>query len=481
MTLVRAMSPTLQLALRADRRAVARALRRGHPWVWADSLVEVPDMRPGTVVDLVAPSGKFVARGLADPGSPIAVRVFTLDPGQAIDATLLASRVAGAAARRAGFIDPRLTDAYRLVHGEADGLPGIVVDRYADAAVVRFDGAAAGTLAEPIRTAILDLPGIARTFERRSRKAGRRCDRSADCDAVRPSAEGPSLPLRVRENGLVFEVDPVRGQKTGLYLDQRDSRALVRAHAGGRRLLNLFCYTGGFAVAAAAGGCLESLSVDIAAPVLAAARRNLQLNGLDERSHRLVAADVFALLRDGRPDLSTFDLVVVDPPSLAPNRSSLPRALVAYRRLNAAVLARARPGTLMLTCSCSSHVDRPTFLDIVRRAADEARVDILVREVRRAGPDHPVLGCFPEGDYLKAVLLEVIGRTAFGAGRGAPSGRRRRKPSSSRDRRRGAPARHGPGSAARPGQPTGRGTRRSGPGQRRSRRRRPGSRRRRRA
>jgi 23S rRNA (cytosine1962-C5)-methyltransferase len=406
------------LALDPGRRDVARRLRRGHPWVWADSLREPPGgLEAGAVVDVVDGEGRFVGRGLFDPGSPIAVRIFSRDPGEAVDAALVRRRVAEAAARREAAIDLALTDCYRLVHGEADELPGVVVDRYADVAVARFDGAAAATLRAAVAEAALALPGIGRLIERDDRRA------------TSPNGAAPrgSLVVRARENGLAFEVDVVQGQKTGLFLDQRDNRALVRAHAAGRRLLNLFAYTGGFTVAAAAGGCRSSLSVDLAAPAIAAARRNLALNGFDGPRHELRAADAFDVLRDERERGRRWDLIVVDPPSFAPRRSALEAALASYRRLNAAVLRLAEPGALVLSCSCSSHVGRRAFLEVLDAAAREARVPVARREVRGAGPDHPVARGFPEGDYLKAVLLEVRARPrgrAAPAGGGARGGRR---------------------------------------------------------
>lgn len=406
------------LTLESGRRDVARRLRRGHPWVWADSLRELPaGLAAGAVVDVVDGAGRFVGRGLYEPGSPIAVRIFARDPAEAVDATLVRRRVAEAAARRDAVVDRSQTDCYRLVHGEADELPGVVVDRYADVAVARFDGAAAATLREAVTGAVLALPGLGRFVERDDRRS------------TSPAGAAPrgSLTVRVRENGLAFEVDVVQGQKTGLFLDQRDNRALVRSHTAGRRLLNLFAYTGGFTVAAAAGGCRSSLSVDLAAPAIAAARRNLALNGFGGARHELKAADVFDVLRDERGQGRRWDLIVVDPPSFAPRRAALEAALASYRRLNAAVLRLAEPGALVLSCSCSSHVSRRAFLEVLDAAAREARVPVARREVRGAGPDHPVTRSFPEGDYLKAVLLEVRltprGRAAP-AGRGARGARR---------------------------------------------------------
>jgi 23S rRNA (cytosine1962-C5)-methyltransferase len=242
----------------------------------------------------------------------------------------------------------------------------------------------------PTRAGGLALPGH-RDTERRSD----------------PGADDP--PLVVRENGLAFEVDVVRGHKTGFYLDQRDNRARVRSLAAGRRVLNLFAYTGGFAVAAAAGGATESLSLDIAAPAIDAARRNLARNDADPTRHRAEIADVRRALRGPSLARTRWDLIVLDPPSFAPSRKALPKALVAYRRLNAAALRLARPGTLLVSCSCSSHVDRRTFLRVLRDAAADAGVPLGRPAVHGAPPDHPSLAGFPEGDYLKAAFVTVEG------------------------------------------------------------------------
>jgi 23S rRNA (cytosine1962-C5)-methyltransferase len=221
----------------------------------------------------------------------------------------------------------------------------------------------------------------------------------------------------VREPGLVFEVDLLHGHKSGLYLDQRDNRQLVRHHASGRTVLNLFGYTGGFALAAAAGGARATTSVDLAEPAVQAARRNLRQNGFAEPAHRAVTEDVLELARRGWPSGGPWDLVVVDPPAFAPHRASLARALVAYRRLNATVLRRARPGSLVLTCSCSSHVDRALFLQLIDAAAEEAGARIERLAVCGAAADHPVIPEFPEGDYLKAAFLRVLSGGARRSGR----------------------------------------------------------------
>jgi len=415
----------VQLRLRRD---VTRAVRTGHPWIYAEAVVPPPDALPaGSVVDVLDFSGRFLARGLWDPESPIAVRVFTLRADEALDAALIARRLGEAAAKRAPLLADGSTTACRLVHGEADRLPGIVCDRYDDTTVVRFDGAGPASLREAVASAVGDLPGIRRILERpfgrassRSGALGPRTGGSADRRRVaavgdespaRPARllAGPPLdaPLVVRENGLSFEVDVLHGHKTGLYLDQRENRAWVRSLAKDRRTLDLFAYTGGFTVAAAAGGAPESLSIELSRPAVLAAARNLARNDIAAEPHRFLAGDAFAWLESPAAARRTFDLIVVDPPSFAPNRAAVPRALSAYRRVNAAALRLAAPRALVLTCSCSSHVDARRFGETVLAAAADARRSVRIVQDRVAPADHPVVRFFPEGDYLKAFLLEV--------------------------------------------------------------------------
>lgn len=396
------------------RRDVVRAVRAGHPWVYAEALAAPRGLAAGAVVDLLDPAGRFLARGVWDPDSPIAFRVLTLDPAEPVAAGLVAERIAAAAARRAELLAAGDTDCCRLVHGEADRLPGVVCDRYGDTAVLRFDGAGPAALRSWVVEAVRGLPGIGRILERPFGRTARRRGRPASLTgtpAERPAvALWGALPERpgvVRERGLRFEVDLLHGHKTGLYLDQRENRALVRERAAGRRVLNLFAYTGGFAVAAAAGGARSSVSVELSRPAADAARRNLALHGADPAAHTVEPGDAFAWLERAAAARRTFDLLVCDPPSFAPSRAALPRARTAYRRLNAAVLRLAAPGALVLTCSCSSHLDPRSFLELLRAAARDAGRRAAVREVRGAGEDHPVVPWFPEGRYLKAVLLEV--------------------------------------------------------------------------
>lgn len=393
------MADEPQVALVRD---VRERISDGHPWLWADALRLRTDLPTGTCVDVVTPDGQFVGRGLWDAGSPLAVRLWTLTRGEAVDHALVRQRVEAACARRQRDVPLVDTDCLRLVHGEADHLPGLIADRYADVAVVQADTAAVAHLlpafAEALAAAVPSLRHVVYKPQRRQRSDGH-----AVVEAL--LGELPGGPVRVKENGLQFDVDIVRGHKTGAYLDQRDNRRRVRAMARGMRVLNLHAYTGWFSVYAAAGGAAAVTSVDVAAGAIEAARRNLALNGFDPRDARYpcIVDDAVSWL-EANP--AAWDLVIVDPPSMATSASSLDRALAAYRQLNRLAIARTRAGGTLLSCSCSSHVDERTLMRVVDEASRDrgARVRIVGRY--GAGPDHPTPRWFPEARYLK--VLQVV-------------------------------------------------------------------------
>ena len=385
------------------RKRLERTIGGGHPWVYRDALAGTPRLPDGAVVQLASRNGRPLAIGFWDARSPIAVRV--LGDATAIGdvPTLVGQRIAAALARRLALIDRRETDAFRWIHGEADGLPGVHVDVYGEAASIRCDGGGAAAfyrglpaqLREAARAAGIALRTI---VERRSarRGAGGGEDRTAVVLGAPPDDE-----IEVRENGLRFGVDLLHGQKGGLFLDQRDNRALVRTLASGRRVLNLFGYTGGFSVYAAAGGARTTVTVDAATPAIAAARRNFERNGLPAGDARFVAGDAFAFLERAARERERFDVVISDPPSFAPSRRALATGLRAYRRLHRLCAAVTAPGGTLCAASCSSHVDRATFLATVRDGAGDAGRRFRLHEVRGSGADHPVVAQFPEGDYLK--------------------------------------------------------------------------------
>jgi 23S rRNA (cytosine1962-C5)-methyltransferase len=385
------------MALRLVR-AAAAAVRRGHPWVYREGILRPPTgLSSGASVDLADDEGRPLGRGLWDASSPIAARVMTPDPGPPLDARALGARVLRAIERRDGRFD-EATTAYRLCNGEGDRAPGLVLDRYGEAAVLRLDTEAW----EP------HLPGVLAAIEgplsaRGVSSIGLRVE--GEPKKLRPVV-GAAPPDRVvvREHGMAMEVDLSHGQKTGAFLDQRENRARVRRLAAGRRALNLFSYAGGFSVAAALGGAARVTSVDVAAAAHASAQRSFRANGLDPGAHAFAAADVFVFLEQARARGDRFDLVVSDPPSFAPNERARPRALAAYRKLHAAIGAVLDPFAILCAASCSSHVTAEDFLATLDDAA-LGRSDLVLRELHGQPDDHPSLPAWPEGRYLKLAVL----------------------------------------------------------------------------
>ena len=371
-------------------------IRAGHPWIYDRALAPPRELEPGDVVTIVDDDGP-VATALADPASPIRARV--LDVANAvIDAGWVRARTEAAAARRAR--DPLLVgcSGRRLVHGEGDACPGLVVDVYAETAVVVFDGAAAAAFWRP------HLPDVIDGLERGGAEIrhvwvrGERRDRTRG-EALRGD---PPAEIVISEDEARFAVDVRAGQKTGFFLDQRENRRTIRKHAAGASVLNVFAYTGGFSLHAALGGATRVTSVDIAPPAIAGIERNLALSGLLAGSHERVALDAFEYFARAHDQRRRWDLVIVDPPSFAPSERAKPAALAAYRKLAAAALAVVEPQGRFALASCSSHVTETDLLELVAGI-----IPLRVRLIAGAASDHPVLPAFPEGRYLKFLLFDL--------------------------------------------------------------------------
>jgi 23S rRNA (cytosine1962-C5)-methyltransferase len=379
-------------------------LRRGHPWVYNQAIGPVA-LAPGTIATLVDRDGP-VATAMIDPDGPIRARVLDRDPAAIIDDAWLRRRAAGAARRRR--IPPSLaaTDAWRAIHGENDGLPGLTVDVYAGVAVVVYDGAAAAALWEPrwpaIRAGLVDGGlTIAATWFRGVRGARGR-------GQARGEGEVPAQ-VTIREGAARFDVDVRHGQKTGFFLDQRANRARVAALAHGAEVLNLFSYTGGFSLQAGLAGAARVTSVDLAAPAIAAADEHWRANGLPAARHEAVVADAFAFLEGAAARGRRWDVTIVDPPSFASSEAARPQALAAYLRLQRLGLAVTRADGLLVSASCSSHVHEADLRALVAEAGLGAGRDVVVVEARGADADHPTLPGFPEGRYLDLLVVAVRG------------------------------------------------------------------------
>lgn len=392
------MNPPLDLRLRKSLRG---ALQAGHPWVYRGALERPPAGEAGQVARVFDREG-FVAWGLADPQHPIAFRAWSLNPEQPPGPALVRQRLDEALALRRRVVGDS-AEAWRVVHGEADGLPGWAIDRYGTTWVVRTDGAAATARLDWLIEVVAAGAGdwaVSALVHRRARG-----DEGPRAEVLWGDLE--PQPQRVREHAWLLEADVLAGQKTGLFLDQRENRRRIFELARGLRVANIFAYNGGFSVAAALGGAARVVSVDISAPAIAAARRNFELNGLDPADYDFAAVDAFAWFDEAAAAGEQFDLIIVDPPSFAPNARSLPAALRAYRRLASGAAGLGGAGALVAFASCSSHVDEAALLQCLVEGAGSRGLGVRLLERRGAGPDHPQLPAFAEGRYLKLLLAQV--------------------------------------------------------------------------
>lgn len=386
-----------------------RSLLRRHPWIF-ESAIAKGGGDAGETVRIEADDGRFLAWAAFSPHSKIRARAWSFDEQQRIDAAFMASRVASAVAARERFELP--SDGVRLVHGEADGLPGLIVDRYGDTLVAQFLSAGAERWKGVLADALLAATGLAKLYER-SDASGR------EREGLAPAAgwlrgSGPTE-LTIREHEWQLTLDIATGHKTGFYLDQRDSRgrfAELARHRRFRRVLNCFCYTGGFTVAAMAGlkaaGALdgaELLSIDSSLPALERARAHVALNGFEGARAEFLDADVNASLRRFLDEGRSFDAIVLDPPKFAPTVAHAERAARAYKDLNRLALKLLEPGGVLLTFSCSGGIGADLFHKIVASAGIDAGVDGYISERLGAAPDHPMTIEFPEGEYLKGLVV----------------------------------------------------------------------------
>jgi 23S rRNA (cytosine1962-C5)-methyltransferase len=387
-----------RITLKPGREAPIAA---GHPWIFSGAIASgMEGAEPGEAVSVHAAGGRFVAGGYANPRTPIAVRVLTLDE-EPIDAALVRRRVEAALSLRRATLAPSL-DAYRVLNGEGDRLPGMVADRYGAFVVCQFLTAGAARLAPAVVGALVELLAPRGVFER-SEGAVRAEEGLAGARGVLAGEEPPPRVV-IEEDGARFLVDVLHGQKTGFFLDQRETRARLRTLAPGRRVLNAFAYTGAFAVTAGLAGASEVVSVDTSRPALALAEAAWAENGLSAAAGHFVVADVFEFLRGGG---DPWDAIVLDPPPFVRRRRDLSSGVRGYKDVNLQAFRRLARGGWLLTSSCSQHLSRDAFREIVASAAaDAGRVAQVVAEWGHP-PDHPVALAHPEGEYLKVLLLRA--------------------------------------------------------------------------
>ncbi|MGO9000146.1 MAG: class I SAM-dependent rRNA methyltransferase [Polyangiaceae bacterium] len=394
-------------------RGASEEVRRGHPWVWRSAVKKgLERAHAGEIVELLSLDGASVGYGVADPESPIAVRVWvTSEAGGSartnLGDALIDARIQSALALRGRMFASGETTAYRLLHGEGDRMPGFVVDRYGPVAVLRLDGAGAEAFAEVVVPRLWKALGQAGVTSLVRREARGAPGTKGALLAVLEGAEPPPT-IEVKEHGVPFVVDLAKGQKTGAFLDQRENRKrvedIVRSMTGSRRVLNLFSYAGGFSLRAAIGGADKVTSVDIAAGAHATAQASFKLAGVDSRVHELVTSDAFVFLGEAKKAKRKWDVVVSDPPSFAPNEKALGRAVQAYRTLHRACADVLAEGGVFCAASCSSHVDAMTFAQTLDDSA-LARSDLRLVRMDGPGEDHPTLPAWPEGRYLKFAVM----------------------------------------------------------------------------
>jgi len=380
-----------------------KSLRRRHPWVFSGAIDKVAG-KPGSgdTVEIRDAEGKPLALAAYSPKSQIRARVWTFDTAEGVDADFFGRRIEGAAAIRDGLPASRHTNAVRLVHGESDGLPGLVVDRYADVLVAQFLAAGVERWRDPILDALLERSRCEAIYERSDAEVRGLEGLEPRVGFARGNRNAARCPIV--EYGLSFRVDVEQGQKTGFFLDQRENRQRVRALASGREVLDGFCYTGGFAIAALAGGAKRVHAIESSKDAIHMAKENLAANPFDATRVEFVEGDVFKQLRLLRDKGASFDLVVLDPPKFAPTAAQARNAARAYKDINLLAFKLLSPGGLLATFSCSGGIDSALFQSIVAGAALDAGAEAKIVERFGAAADHPVALEFPEGEYLKGLL-----------------------------------------------------------------------------
>lgn len=385
-------------------------MSRGHPWVFADGIRQQRhEGASGDLAVIFDRHNRFLAIGLYDPDSPIRIRVLHHGEPEQIDDAWFAARVRAAYELRQNLLEHDTT-AFRIVHGENDGLPGLVVDRYASSVVVKLYTSAWLPHLSSVTDALLSVAPAERVVLRFSRAVERAMAGSPDAEGAQILLGEPLTgPVLFQENGLTFEADLVRGQKTGFFLDQRENRARVEQYSAGKAVLNVFAYTGGFSVYAARGGAHSVTSVDVSAPALEAAERNFEHNRSNDKvaaaAHRSVVGDAFEVLRTMAARQERYDMVILDPPAFAKAQAEVERALTTYSRvirLGIGVLSRRG---VLVAASCSSRITADTFRGVVEEAVHAAGRSLHIRQQTGHPLDHPI--GFPEGAYLKCIYADV--------------------------------------------------------------------------
>jgi 23S rRNA (cytosine1962-C5)-methyltransferase len=390
-----------RLILKAGRE---KSILKRHPWIFSGAILRIEgDPAPGETVEIRTSGGEFLARAALSPRSQIVARVWSLNPDEAVEREFFRKKIFQALERRRCLGLLSENGAARLIYSESDGLPGLIVDKYAGVLVMQCTSVGVEYHKETISDLLMELTGADSLFERSDAE-------SRILEGLPPASGllmGKPLPETVEfvEGSLDFEADVRNGHKTGFYLDQKDNRECLRGLAGGKEVLDCFCYTGGFTLNALAGKAASVVSVDSSETALEAARRNLALNGLGEENCRWLKDDVFQTLRRFCEERRRFDLAILDPPKFAQNMGQVDQALRGYKDINRLAFLLLRPGGILFTFSCSGLVSEEQFQKTVAWAALDAGVEGRIIRRLAQGPDHPVPLHFPEGAYLKGLVV----------------------------------------------------------------------------
>lgn len=389
-----------------------KSLLRHHPWVFASAIQSLDEtIASGSTIDLLAPNGQFLARASYSPHSQIRARAWTFED-EPVNAEFFRHRIRAAIQLRGKLKVESDSNAWRLIHAESDGIPGIVVDRYGDVLVLQSSTAGAEFWKDAIADILVEETGIPNIYERSDADV-RELERLKPINGVLRYSSIPNSEaafkdrlsnIVIHEHNLKFKVDVQHGHKTGFYLDQRENRHRTGKLAEDRNVLNCFCYTGGFSINALANGAKSVVSIDSSADALALLEENIALNNLPSEKHVSLEGDVFQLLRKFRDEARSFDMIVLDPPKFAPTSAHAEKASRAYKDINLLAFKLLRPGGILVTFSCSGGVDAALFQKIVASAALDAGVEATIIEHLSQGGDHPVSLHFPEGAYLKGLV-----------------------------------------------------------------------------
>lgn len=395
------VEPMAVVHLTRDR---GKRVESGHPWVYQTEIDRVEgDYTPGDIVDVVDHRGRFLGRGYINPISMITVRIMTTQR-ERVDGEFLRGRIEAAWRLRRDVLEDENSDSCRVVFGESDFLPGLIVDKFADQLVIQTLALGIDRWKDVIVEALDEIVRPRGIYERNDVPVRELEGLEQRKGWLRGSFD-PTIVIR--ENGLRLHVDFANGQKTGYFLDQRENRASIKEFARGARVLDCFCYTGSFALHAAMYGAKDVIGIDISDDAIKMAERNAALNGLENRC-TFIAGNVFDELRSLDRAGRTFDLVILDPPAFAKSKSGLDGAIRGYKEINLRAMRILSPGGFLATSSCSYHVSESLFLEVVREAARDAKRMLRLIEMRRQARDHPILLGYDESYYLKYLILQVV-------------------------------------------------------------------------